>query len=172
VLRSLGQLKLKSTFVKTARHQRRPVMKTFPIIAMFCFKRYVRPTGFIATLAAGLVLSVAIDGAGAKDQAREGSGAVSSSARAERPSILAEKPVETGSKPFRNTIHPIIVKPDDRDKHHGRKHDHDHENDHGHQAVCECLYPPCPVTCGPQRSKPAKPAPAKTSLLKSLFGKK
>lgn len=104
-------------------------------------KRYVRLTGFIATLAAGLVLSAAIEGAGAKGQAREGSGANSSSIRTDIRSI-PEKPVQTGTKPVGSTI-PIIVKHDDK-KDYGRKHHHDYKNDHSRRIGCECLYPPCP----------------------------
>ena len=118
---------------------------------MNTIKRCVRLAGFITTLAAGIVLSAAIDGAGAKDQARTGSGAASNSTRTESRSILA-KPAETGAKPVGNTI-PIIAKPDHGDKHdHGHKHRHGHKNDHGHQVACECLYPPCPKSCGPRPS--------------------
>ena len=152
---------------------------------MNTIKRYVRLTGFIATLAASLALSAAIDGASAKDQPRAGSGAVSSSTRTENPSILGEKPVETGTPPpFVNTIHPIIVGRDHDgdhgheehghdehdhdghghgDKHHSRKHDHDHDNDHDHHAACECLYPPCPIKCDSHRGEPTKPGPVATA---------
>ena len=110
---------------------------------MNTIKRHVRLIGFTATLAAGLVLSAAIDGAGAKNQAREGSGANSSSIRTEIRSI-PEKPVETGAIPVGNSP-PIIAKPDHGDKpKYGRKHHHDYKNDQGHQVVYECLYPPCP----------------------------
>jgi hypothetical protein len=147
-------------------------------------KRYVRLTGIIATLAASLVLSAAIDGASAKDQARAGSGAISSSAPTERPSVLPEKPVESGTPPpFVNTIHPIIVGRDhdgdhghdehghnehDHDEHdhdgkHHRMHHHDHDNDHDRQAACECFYPPCPtsvmIKCAPHRGDVTKLAP-------------
>jgi hypothetical protein len=129
---------------------------------MNTIKRYVRLTGFIATLAAGLVLSAAIDGAGAKDQAREGSGANSSSIRKESRS-LPEKPVETGAKPVGNSP-PIIAKRDHGDRHdHGDKHDHAHKHDRGHRIGCECLYPPCPkIKCDklPVASAPgSKPIP-------------
>ena len=119
-------------------------------------KRYVRLTGFIATLAAGLVLSAAIDGAGAKDQARAGSGANSSSIRKESRS-LPEKPVETGAKPVGNSP-PIIAEHDHGDKpKYGRKHHHDGKNDQGHQVVYECLYPPCPKYV-PRRGWLTKPS--------------
>jgi hypothetical protein len=124
---------------------------------MSTIKQYVRPTGVIATLAAALLLSAAIDAASAKDQARAGSGAVSNPARTESPSMLAEKPVEPGTKPFRNTIHPIIVKPNHGDKHHGGKHDGEHGNDRDHQTVYECFAAPCPQPV-PRRGWLTKPA--------------
>jgi hypothetical protein len=124
---------------------------------MSTIKQYVRSTRVIATLAAALLLSAAIDAASAKDQAREGSAAASSAARAESPSMLAEKPVEPGTKPFRNTIHPIIDKPDHGGKHHGGKHDGEHGNDHGHQTVYECFAAPCPQPV-PRRGWLTKPA--------------
>ena len=125
---------------------------------MNTIKRYVRLTGFIATLAAGLVLSAAIDGAGAKDQAREGSGANSSSIRKESRS-LPEKPVETGPKPVGNSP-PIIAKRDHGDRHdHGDKHDHAHKHDRGHRIGCECLYPPCPKIIPVASAPGSKPIP-------------
>jgi hypothetical protein len=104
---------------------------------MSIFKRFVRSTGFIATLTADLLLLAATDGA----RARDGGGRLGSEeAREGGPSPTAN--------PIRNTIHPIIYKPGG-----DHKSDRCHKHDRCHAHI-RFLGPPVPVPV-----YPAKPAP-------------
>jgi hypothetical protein len=114
---------------------------------MSIFKDFVRSTGFIATLTAGMVLLAATDGASAKD----GGGRQGGDGKHEGgPSPTANL--------IWNTIHPIIYKP-------GRDHQSDHCHKHDRCRVpIRFLGPPVPAPIYPVKSAPVASAPGDLRL--------
>ncbi len=139
------------------------------------FKRFVRLTGLIATLAAGVALLAAIDGAGAKDRARSGTGlspnrTESRGAIAVKPAVtgVTAKPAATGGDPVRNAKHAIVTKPghgdDDHDHRHERHHRHKHRFSRfdywfDQRAYCDCKYQPCRKSSRCRVHRPVVTAP-------------
>lgn len=129
------------------------------------FKRLIRLTGFVATLAAGIALSAAaIDGAGARDHGRENSGWASSPGRTEGHTAVTAKPAATGTKPAAKPI-PTTKHAESTKPGHDDDHDHDHNRHHRHRSnwlsawtdqqifYCDCKYQfcrkssPCTAAC-------------------------
>jgi hypothetical protein len=120
------------------------------------FKRFIGLTGFVATLAAGIALFAAIDGASARDHGRESSGRVSSPGRTEshtavtaKPPATGIKPAATGTKPVPNTKHAAVARPSHDDDHHRHHRHHRHRSSLwldawiDQQIYCDCKYRAC-----------------------------
>src|SRR3954452_7452426 len=115
------------------------------------FKRFIRLTGFAATLATGIALSAAIDGASARDHGRDSSGPAAIPSRTESHTAVTAKPAATGVKPATTGIkppnikHAAVTKSDHDDDHREHHHHHRHRSLWfdawiDQQTYCNCRY--------------------------------